>query len=155
MLGPSPSNPTCPHFLLCKKCGAMPCSLARSLQICLECARGWFMHAACWSGRPLVALRVRSDPLSLWTSSIGPFLANYSLGARNPSAGRLRVGIRRSIDCMDPWARSFFLPGGQDGFASLSADVNVPEKGEKKMVLATDTSKDALRCNQVWMLLRS
>jgi hypothetical protein len=56
---------------------------------------------------------------------------------------------------MDPWARSFFLPGGQDGFASLSADVNVPEKGEKKMVLATDTSKDALRCNQDWMLSRS
>lgn len=53
------------------------------------------------------------------------------------------------------WARSFFLPGGEDGFASLSADVNVPEKGEKKMVLATDTSKDALRCNQDWMLLSS
>ena len=40
----------------------------------------------------------------------------------------------------------FFLSAGwEDGFARLSADVNVPEKGEKKMVLATDTSKDALR----------
>lgn len=82
-------------------------------------------------------------------------LANYSLGARNRQRWTLDVGLRRSGDCMGPWARSFFLPGGEDGFASLSADVNVAEKGEKKMVLATDTSKDALRCNQDWMLLSS
>jgi hypothetical protein len=30
----------------------------------------------------------------------GAFVANYSLGARNPLAARLWVGIRRSVDCM-------------------------------------------------------
>jgi hypothetical protein len=48
-------------------------------------------------------------------------------------------------------AASFFLPGAEDGFASLIADVDVLGKGEKRMVQATDTSKDALRCNQDWM----
>lgn len=77
----------------------MPCSLARSLPICwIACAAGLCMLLARLdtgqlpyaSGLFLCAL----DELR------GAFLANYSPGARNPLAGRLRVGSCRSIDCM-------------------------------------------------------
>lgn len=80
-------------------------------------------------------------------------LANYSLGARNRPRWTLDVGLRRSIKCIcGHWPPLSFCRVQRLALASLIADIGVLCKGEKRMVLATDTSKDALRCYLVWML---
>lgn len=75
----------------------------------------------------------------------GAFLANYSPGARNRLAGRLTSAYAVLLIACAAKGRFFFLPGAEAGLASLNADEDALGKGEKRMVQATDTSKDALR----------